>query len=162
MLTEDETLSGAEYIKTRIFNLLASSGLAECAAQLPLSSLSKYISCFLSSTPIQCCILIWASFTFILNFLHAICSLTLSWDTGQAHHFPFQRQLSKFVCIYWRWWEWRKRNQPLGNVQLYNKRYIWMLSIVHLSDTSVILGVNWCFDSVLVFLVTLNLSYTCV
>lgn len=56
-LTEDETLSGTEYIKTRFFNLLASNGLAECAAQLSLSSLRKYISCFLPP-PIRCCILI--------------------------------------------------------------------------------------------------------
>lgn len=50
-LTEDETLSGIEYIKARFFNLLASSGLAVCAAQLSLSSLRKYISCFLPTPP---------------------------------------------------------------------------------------------------------------
>lgn len=115
-----------------------------CCLALPQQFAQIYFL-FLTYSPIRCCILIWASFTFILNFLHAICSLTLSWDAGQAHHFPFRRQLNTFVCICRKWWAQRKQNQPLGNVKLCNKRYILRLSTRYLSDISARLEVFCCF-----------------
>lgn len=44
---------------------------------------------FLFFSPVRHFILICTSFTFILNLLCAICSLTLSWDTSQTDHFLF-------------------------------------------------------------------------
>lgn len=120
----DKTLSRGEYIETRDFNLLASSGLAENVSLLSSNRHSPSAVClqngvqqlqmhfelfsqlkikhisnplrklhalflFFFICPIRCCIIIWTSFTFILNLLCAICYPTLSWDTGQTHHFLF-------------------------------------------------------------------------
>lgn len=88
--------------------------------------------------PIRCCILIWASFTFILNLLRAICSLTLSWDTGQAHHFPFFGGSWGCLFVFARSDETRGKEINLQQCVSGGKTYILILSTIHFSYTNVI------------------------
>lgn len=86
--------------------------------------------------PIRCCILIWASFTFILNLLHAICSLTLSWDTGQAHHFPFFRGSWACLFLFARSDETRGKEINLRQCVSGGKTYILILSTILVTPMS--------------------------